>query len=373
MYLSPISAIKTIGGNKFAKRASLLLLLACGPVGFAQADAVRDARTALSQGNYNDAIATLAPVVESSPTDADARFMLGLAYAGAQKADAAIAVFRSLTRDFPELPEPHNNLAVLLAQQGNYEAARTALEGAIDTHKSYSTAYENLGDVYTVLATRSYNRVLELDKENEMVRTKLEMLDRINRATSSDTPTPSRSVTNTTVASNSSQPEGRLITPTTRSSNQNGAATNRSSTTSTSTATGTTSSTSRVITPTALASDDEQAQARRDVLRAVTRWAEAWSEQDVAGYLNSYSPNFVPEGGVALSQWQNQRRSRLQAPSSIQVRVLNPRISLLSDRLALVSFKQDYNSDNYQDEVNKTLRLERTAVGWKIVREESRP
>ena len=42
----------------------------------------------------------------------------------------AIQVFTGLTEDYPELPEPYNNLAVLYAQQGDYEKARDALEAA---------------------------------------------------------------------------------------------------------------------------------------------------------------------------------------------------------------------------------------------------
>ena len=57
----------------------------------------------------------------------------------------AIRIFSSLSEDYPDLPEPYNNLAVLYASQGQYEKAKGALEAAIRTHPSYSTAHENLG------------------------------------------------------------------------------------------------------------------------------------------------------------------------------------------------------------------------------------
>jgi tetratricopeptide (TPR) repeat protein len=85
-------------------------------------------------------------------------------------------VFTALTEDYPELPEPYNNLAVLYASQGNYEKAKSALELAIHTHPSYATAHENLGDIYAQLASRAYDRALQLDKTNTAAQTKLAMV-----------------------------------------------------------------------------------------------------------------------------------------------------------------------------------------------------
>ena len=54
-----------------------------------------------------------------------------MALAESGKTDDAIAIFLSLLADFPELPESHNNLAVLYAQKGNYEGARDELAGRL--------------------------------------------------------------------------------------------------------------------------------------------------------------------------------------------------------------------------------------------------
>src|SRR6266550_3308925 len=88
----------------------------------------------------------------------------------------AIQVFTGLTEDFPELPEPYNNLAVLYASQGNYDKAKSALELAIHTHPSYATAHENLGDIYAQLASRAYDRALQLDKGNTSAQVKLALV-----------------------------------------------------------------------------------------------------------------------------------------------------------------------------------------------------
>ena len=82
----------------------------------------------------------------------------------------AIATFTKLTEDYPELPEPYNNLAVLYAGQSQFDKARAALEMAIRTNPSYATAHENLGDVYAKLASQAYNKALQLDAANAACR-----------------------------------------------------------------------------------------------------------------------------------------------------------------------------------------------------------
>jgi tetratricopeptide (TPR) repeat protein len=115
-------------------------------------------------------------VLKAQPKDPQARFLKGLLLTEQKKTADAITVFTGLTEDYPELPEPYNNLAVLYASQGNYDKAKAALELAIHTHPSYATAHENLGDVYAQLASRAYDRALQLDKNNTAAQVKLAMV-----------------------------------------------------------------------------------------------------------------------------------------------------------------------------------------------------
>ena len=82
------------------------------------------------------------------PREPQARFLKGVAQTEQGQDTAAIATFQSLVEDYPELPEPYNNLAVLYAQKGEYESARVALENAVKTAPDWGIAHENLGDVY---------------------------------------------------------------------------------------------------------------------------------------------------------------------------------------------------------------------------------
>ena len=80
--------------------------------------------------------------------------------------DEATGVFLKLTEEAPELPEPYNNLAVIYAQQKQYDKAKAALEMAIRTHPSYAVAHENLGDLYAKMARQAYDRALQIDAGN---------------------------------------------------------------------------------------------------------------------------------------------------------------------------------------------------------------
>jgi tetratricopeptide (TPR) repeat protein len=110
------------------------------------------------------------------PKDAPMRFIKGVMLTDAKRNDEAIAVFRKLSEDYPDLAEPYNNLAALYANGGNYDMARAALDQALRTNPSYATAHENLGDVYAALAAQSYARALKLDPANVSVPPKLAMM-----------------------------------------------------------------------------------------------------------------------------------------------------------------------------------------------------
>src|SRR5581483_1287271 len=111
-------------------------------------DGYQEASQLFKQGKQAAALEKIETVLAVNPKDARARFLKGLILTEQNKSQEAIKVFTALTEDYPELPEPYNNLAVLYAAQGQYEQARKALEMAIRTHPSYAIAHENLGDVY---------------------------------------------------------------------------------------------------------------------------------------------------------------------------------------------------------------------------------
>ncbi|HXF47432.1 MAG TPA: tetratricopeptide repeat protein, partial [Burkholderiaceae bacterium] len=119
------------------------------------------------------ALARADDLLQKDPRNLQVRFLRGVILSDQGKTEQAVAAFEALTQDFPELPEPYNNLAVLYASQGRLEQARALLQRAIDAQPNYVTAYENLGDLYVALAVDSYQRALKLDPNNRAAQSKL--------------------------------------------------------------------------------------------------------------------------------------------------------------------------------------------------------
>ncbi|MFZ2297129.1 MAG: tetratricopeptide repeat protein, partial [Aquabacterium sp.] len=128
-----------------------------------RADDIADVQKLLAAGKNTEALQKADQYLNGKPRDPMMRFLRGISLSQAGRSAEAVTVFTKLTEDYPELPEPFNNLAVLYAQQGQYDKARNALEMAIRTNPSYATAYENLGDVYAKLASQAYSKALQID------------------------------------------------------------------------------------------------------------------------------------------------------------------------------------------------------------------
>jgi Flp pilus assembly protein TadD len=137
---------------------------------------LREARDAIARGDYAAAGARLDRLLADRPREAQARFLKGIVQTSLGETDAAILTFRALTEDYPELPEPYNNLAVLYAQKGDYNGARTALETALVASPDFAVARENLGDIYVRLAAANYDRAAALDRGNKTVPAKLALV-----------------------------------------------------------------------------------------------------------------------------------------------------------------------------------------------------
>jgi Flp pilus assembly protein TadD len=113
--------------------------------------------------------------LETAPRDPQLRFLKGVALTDSRKTEGAILEFTSLTQEFPELPEPYNNLAVLYANLGDLNKARDALEAAVRALPTYSLAHENLGDLYLRMAARQYENAGKANPKNTLASQKLSL------------------------------------------------------------------------------------------------------------------------------------------------------------------------------------------------------
>lgn len=154
----------------------LLALTALLGAGLAHASDYADISQLLKSGKPAEALAKADQRLAANPRDPQLRFLRGVAQSDLGKTADAIATFTQLTQEYPELPEPYNNLAVLHASQNQLDKARIALEMAVRNNPSYATAHENLGDIYARLAHQSYAKALQLDANNATVKPKLALL-----------------------------------------------------------------------------------------------------------------------------------------------------------------------------------------------------
>ena len=105
----------------------------------------------------------------------------------------------------------------------------------------------------------------------------------------------------------------------------------------------------------------------------VKNWAQAWQNQAIDEYLSFYSPEFIPANGLSLAQWQQQRTERVSEPLFIKTETSEVNVIELHGDFAQVQFRQKYTAAKYQDQVMKTLQLERQRGKWLIVKESGKP
>ena len=332
-----------------AKFAVLFFALALPVSAFA--DELQDIDSLLKRGQHAQALERVNRYLAQNPSDAQGRFKKGLILAEQSKVAEAIEVFAKLSQDYPKLPEPHNNLAVLYASQGQYEKARQQLEMSIRTDPRFATAYENLGDVYTKLASQAYDKALQLDSSNSAAKNKLSLIRDL--LITSETRLPASSIAQAGKTAEPARPPASATAPKKKSAPEAKPAPGQAEN------------------PAAKPAK-QPARAREstieDVLQAVRAWAGAWSKQDVEAYLAFYAKDFKTPKGETRAEWEAARKQRISTPKKIEVAVESPKVALKGDS-AVVTFRQAYRSDSLKTNGNKTLNMVRSDNRWLIQQE----
>ncbi|HOB95369.1 MAG TPA: tetratricopeptide repeat protein [Aquabacterium sp.] len=107
-------------------------------------------------GEAQMALQRLEQALAQRPGDAPLRFLQAVLVGEAGRPAESRRLLERMTQEFPDLPEPYNNLAVLHAADGQLDQARGLLETALRLDPAYRVAHENLGDVFVRLAQRAY-------------------------------------------------------------------------------------------------------------------------------------------------------------------------------------------------------------------------
>lgn len=302
------------------------------PLAQAQADDYAEVNRLLRAGQFSEAMSKADQYLAGKPRDPQMRFLKGVIQTESGKQADAVATFQKLTEEFPELPEPYNNLAVLYAGQSQFDKARAALEMAIRTNPSYATAHENLGDVYAKLASQAYSKALQLDAGNAGVAPKLSLIRNLFAADAKGAkPAAAPAVSTPPVAAAKPAASAPAAAPAAQAPAATG-------------------------------------NAESDVESAVAAWAKAWSSKNMSGYLGAYAGSFTPPGGQSRSEWEADRKARIMPRNRIDVDISELSVSVNGDR-ASAKFRQAYSSDSLSVTSRKTLDLVKSGNRWLIVRE----
>ena len=316
------------------------------------ADDIQDAHKLFKQGQHSQALDKVNGVLAGKPKDAQARFLKGLILTEQGKTAEAIKTFSALTEDYPELPEPYNNLAVLYAGQGQYDKAKLALEMAIRTHPSYATAHENLGDIYAKMASQAYDRALQLDRSNTATQTKLAMIQDLFAGGTRGKAAPARN--NPAL----SKAEGPVLSKAEVAAPANVAASQPVE--------------SEPVAPAATKPAPAATNNSGEVLKTVNAWAAAWSAKNVKKYLSFYAADFKVPDGESRAAWEAARHERIGKPKSIQVGISGATVNFSDSNHATVKFRQSYRASHMKTSGNKTLLMVKSGGNWLIQEERTK-
>ncbi|MDB5761099.1 MAG: tetratricopeptide repeat protein [Herminiimonas sp.] len=381
-YISSLGLRYTLG--KTIVLSGLLAVLVANP---AAADEAADVSKLLRSGQYAEAIGKADAFLAQRPRDAQMRFLKGVILTEQNKSAEAVTVFTKLTEDFPDLPEPYNNLAVLYAAAGQYEKARAALDKAIRTNPAYATAYENLGDVHAKLASQAYDKALQLDSGNSGAKSKLTLVRSLVPGTngskvvamadsmSKTKPAPAAS------AEASANPKAAAVPATPAPSAPAAAKPGPAAVAKTESAKAEPKQASKPAPATTAKAEPARIDPPKPVkpapnsnpdhemvLAAVNGWAKAWSAKDVKGYLSFYANDFETPNHLSRKAWTDERHSRIAGKGRINVKVESPQVTV-NGNTATVKFRQTYLSDRLTASSRKTLVLTRHGARWQIQQE----
>jgi tetratricopeptide (TPR) repeat protein len=340
------------------------MALVFGVFASAHADSIQDINRLMKQGQHGQALEQVDKYLAGKPKDAQGRFLKGLILTELNRSNEAMVVFQKLTEDYPELPEPYNNLAVIYAQQKQYEKAKLALEAAIRTHPAYATAHENLGDIYARLASQAYDKALQIDSSNASAQTKLSMIRELVGSRPAPQAKPAvvvaeaKPVPVKAPETKPAEPEPVAAKPVeprpaeVRPPEPKPAA-----------------SVAPAPIPAPVPTPAPAANTVADVTKTVQSWAAAWSRKDVKAYLGHYAKDFKTPTGESRAKWETERTQRIDKPGTIAVSVDEVRVTPEGSDRATARFRQNYRSATLKTSSAKALQLVRQDGRWLIEQE----
>jgi len=347
------------------------------------APAISDARSLIEHGRDNDAIGVLGRLVKSSPKDFQAWFLLGVTQAKQRRFHDAVISFGKVAALQPKLAEPHNNLAVIYNELGDFRAAVKELEASLQLKPDYATAHENIGDLYVKLAADAYRKALDAG-DRPALRQRYDRLLHIRDAHKPEVASEQQALpTARSVQTDmEQQPAGQQD-----SSQAEIATASEPERPDQPVANGKpieqplaqqpAPQTTVLDTEKPAASDrtgkaTEPQHATRSAMAAVEAWRSAWNRQDLPAYFAAYSDafDFGPRFET-LQQWKHYKQWVIAKRTFIRVTLENIEAKILPNGEISLVFLQHFRSDSFNSDDIKKILLRQSRDGWKIIHETS--
>ena len=113
---------------------------------------------------------------------------------------------------------------------------------------------------------------------------------------------------------------------------------------------------------------DDWQNERTALNKKIEDWRKDWESRDIDRYLKHYSKNFTTKA-QSLEQFAEQKRQVNTGKEWIKVKLSN--LSMFrnpgKDELVVVTFEQDYQSNNLKNQMKKSLYWIREDGTWKII------
>ena len=296
--------------NKFSASCVALGLVVCSLTASAN-DPYSTIIEHQNNGRYNEALTQISTILADNKDDFRALLLKGNVNKLMGNTDQAVSIFKELIEQYPQMPEPYNNLAVLYADTGQTALAVETLQQVFSTSHSYSAAFNNLRNLYNEMASSAYREALDIKQKKSKKNSQYTLLS------------------DTVVASKVSEPAtGNIIMA------------------------------------------EQSNDLSKQIQEVIGSWSSAWSGRKIKDYFQHYHSEFVPPNSVGRKEWERVRGIRLSKPKYIQIEIVGVSVSKKSDDLVTAMFEQHYRSDTYKDTVVKVLTLKKQKDKWRILRED---
>ncbi len=283
---------------------------------------------------YEQALAAVTEGLESQPKNRVMLLQKGFLLIKMRKLEEAETHYQKVIETIPDDPEPMNNLGVVYQLQREYGKAIAQLNETIKKFPEFTQAYENLGDTYIQIATAQYIAGRNRDPNSASLISKADLGQRFYIAAKENA-------------------ENALI-------RQNvGADTNVDKVD---------------ISERTTVGEENTAEVEKvvesELAEFLRSWVAGWSSKDTVAYLAHYSDTFTPSQGRSLETWKERKQEIINKAEFIKIRVEGIKLEQLQGSRADLSFNLSYESDTYQSDSRKVLKLNKEEGNWLITEEQ---